>query len=231
MGRLLALLILPACAVQTGLPLRVYPGGYAEGPYVEGRFKAVLPGTPLFLDAGEAVLYAAYPFQLLRLDGGVHTLPLPGKPLFLRARPRLVVGLENGIYTEEGLFPYRAKDGVFLEALYYVNEAGLYREGTLLKAEVFQQVVAFKGRVYALGSLLYRYPDGHTAPLPPGLRKAEAGEDALFLLGGEGLYRLDEEGRILARKPGRFSDLAVSDAVYAVEDNRVRRFTLLLEER
>ena len=236
MGRLLTLLLLTGCATQASLPLRVYPGGYAEGPYVEGRFKVVLPGSPLLLDADGEGLYAAYPFQLIRFKSGtLESLPLPGKPLFLRARPALVVGLENGVYTEKGVFPYRAKDAALLDALYYVNETGLYREGArkdgLLEAGEFWQVLAFRGKVYALGRRLYRHPDGHTAPLPLGLKKAEAGEEALFLLAEEGLYRLDEEGRILAHRPGRFSDLAVGDGVFAVEEGRLKRFTLLLEER
>lgn len=229
LGALAPLLL--ACALQTDLPLRVYPGGYAEGPYVEGRFQAVLPGPPLLLDADEAALYAAYPFQLLRINGGLESLPLPSTPLFLRARPRLVVGLAEGVYTEEGLFPYRAKDALLLDGLYYVNETGLYREGVRLEAGDFWQVVALKGKVYALGGRLYRHPDGHTAPLPPGLKKAEAGLEALFLLAEDGLYRLDEEGRVLAHRPGRFRDLAVGDLVYAVEGNGLRRFSLLLEER
>lgn len=231
MGRLLTLL-LAACATQASLPLRVYPGGYAEGPYVEGRFKVVLPGAPLLLDADGESLYAAYPFQLIRFkSGALESLPLPGKPLFLRARPALAVGLENGVYTEKGVFPYRARDAVLLDALYHVNETGLHREGALLEAGEFWQVLTLRGKVYALGRRLYRHLDGHTAPLPPGLKKAEAGEEALFLLAEGGLYRLDEEGRILAHRPGRFSDLAVGEEIYAVEGNRPRRFTLLLEER
>ncbi|MGQ9753749.1 MAG: hypothetical protein ACUVQD_03705 [Thermaceae bacterium] len=47
MGRFLVLaLLLSACTLQGGFPLKVYPGGYWEK-----RFKFILPGPPPFLDA------------------------------------------------------------------------------------------------------------------------------------------------------------------------------------
>ena len=100
MGRaLLLLVLLAACAPLPEGPGLPYPGGFVRGSVVEGRFQAILPGAPLLVDADAEALYAAYPYQLLEVRAGkVQSLPLPGVPRFLRARPGLAVGLEGGVH-------------------------------------------------------------------------------------------------------------------------------------
>ncbi|SDF02913.1 hypothetical protein SAMN04488243_12115 [Thermus arciformis] len=195
-------LALAACAPLAGqAPLLPYPGGFAQGGVVSGRFAVALPGTPLFLDADEKALYAAYPYQLLVYEeGGLKSLPLPGVPRFLRASPRPVVGLEGAIWTEEGLYPYSALDALLMEeGLYHVDGRGLYREGRRLKAGGFRQVVAWEGRVVALGEEVLFYPEGPRYPLPHPARKAQAGAcgvvallDKVYLVGLEGARPLAE---------------------------------------
>ncbi len=171
MGRLKALYALPllaACAPLLPTPLLPYPGGFAQGGLVSGRFQVVLPGPPLFLDAGESALYAAYPYQLWVYEGGsLQSLPLPGVPRFLRASPRPVVGLEGAVWTEKGLYPYPAQDALLGEdGLYHVDGKGLYREGVLLARGNFRQVVAWEGQVVALGDQALFYPEGASSPFP-----------------------------------------------------------------
>ncbi len=198
MGRLAllpALGLLAACAPQAQGPLLPYPGGFARGGLVEGRFSLALPGTPLFLDASEEALYAAYPYQLLIYkEDRLQSLPLPGVPRFLRASPRLVVGLEGGVWTESAFYPYPARDALLTEeGLYRVDGKGLYREGTLLLPGAFRQVVAWEGWVVALGEEARFYPEGPTLSLPHPARKAQAGTCGVVVL-LEGLYLLRPEG-------------------------------------
>jgi hypothetical protein len=202
MGRLafLATLgLLSACAPLAQAPLLPYPGGFARGGWVEGRFAVALPGPPLFLDADEKALYAAYPYQLLVYrEGQLLSLPLPGVPRFLRAHPRPLVGLPGGIWTEESFYPYPARDAVLTETgLYYVDAQGLHRERTLLRPGAFSQVVVWEGGVVALGEEAYFYPEGRALPLPRPARKAQAGAcgvvallDGLYLVRPEGLKAL-----------------------------------------
>ncbi|WP_018112507.1 hypothetical protein [Thermus igniterrae] len=204
MGRLnpLPLLLLSACApLQAPPPALPYPGGFVQGGLVAGRFQVALPGTPLFLDANGNTLYAAYPYQLLVYrEGRLESLPLPGTPRFLRASPRLVVGLGEGVFTEGGLLPYPAQDAALTEGgLYWVGREGLYLENTLLRRGRFQQVVALEGQVVALGEEAFFFPEGQSLPLPHPVRKAQAGAcgavallDRVYLVGPKGLRPVAE---------------------------------------
>lgn len=195
-------LFLAACApLQAQAPLLPYPGGFAQGGLVSGRFQVVLPGPPLFLDASETALYAAYPYQLWVYEGGtLQSLPLPGVPRFLRATPRPVVGLEGAVWTEKGLYPYPAQDALLGEdGLYHVDGKGLYREGVLLARGSFRQVVAWEGQVVALGEEALFYPEGRLLPLPHPARKAQGGAcgvvallDRVYLVRPEGVRPLAE---------------------------------------
>ncbi len=197
MARTLPLVaLLAACAPLAGpIPLLPYPGGYIRGGVVEGRFSLALPGTPLFVDADEGAFYAAYPYELLVFDGkGLRTLPLPGRPRFLRARPGLAVGLDQGVYTEKGLLPYPALDAALTEeGLYRVDGRGLYLEGTRLRPGAFGKVVAWEEGVVALGGEAYFHPEGKTLALPGVPRKAEATACGVLLL-LDRLYLLRPEG-------------------------------------
>lgn len=196
MGRLALLLLLTACAPLAAQPLLPYPGGFAEGGLVKGRFQVVLPGVPLFLDADEKALYAAYPYELLRYEGlALESLPLPGVPTFLRARPGLAVGLGQAVYTERGLLPYPARDAALTEeGLFWVGEKGLHLGSTLLEEGDFRQVVAWAGQVVALGREAYFHPEGRRVPLPAPPEGAEATACGVAFLAGGRLYLLRETG-------------------------------------
>lgn len=206
MGRmtpLLPLALLSACApLQATSPILPYPGGFLQGSLVSGRFTVSLPGTPLFLDADETTLYAAYPYQLLRYRaGGLESLPLPGTPRFLRASGgRVAVGLGEAIFLDGHLLPYPARDAVYTEkGVFWVGKGGLYRDATLLRPGPFTQVVAWGGQVVALGKEAYFHPEGQSFPLPSPARKAQAGTcgvvallDKVYLLRPEGAKPLAE---------------------------------------
>lgn len=229
MGRLTLLsqvlglaLFLGGCApLAPGGPATPYPGGFAQGSLVTGRFQVILPGPPLFLDAGEETLYAAYPYQLLTFRrGSWDSLPLPGVPRFLRVQPALVVGLSESVYTEAGLLPYPATDATLTErGLFWVGSGGLYRERVLLQKGEFRQVVAWEGRVVALGQEAYFYPEGYRVPLPRPTVKAQTGAcGVVALLGGE-TYLVRPEG---AKPLAPASDFATKgEAVYLVPGERV----------
>ncbi|AEV16091.1 hypothetical protein TCCBUS3UF1_10460 [Thermus sp. CCB_US3_UF1] len=223
MGRLAALpLLLAACApLQAQAPLLSYPGGFAQGGLVGGRFPAALPGPPLFLDADGQALYAAYPYQLLVLrEGRLESLPLPGLPRFLRASPRLVLGLGNAVYTEAGLLPYPALDGVLTEGgLYWVGREGLYLEGRLLRPGRFTQVVAWEGRVVALGEVALFLPEGQSQPLPEPPRKAQASACGVAALLGSRLYLVRPEGVKAVAEAEDFA--AWGEALYLTPGPRV----------
>lgn len=201
MGRWLALApltLLPACApLQAPAAVLPYPGGFAQGGLVTGRFQVALPGTPLFLDADASSLFAAYPYQLLRYwDGQWESLPLPGVPRFLRASGgKGVVGLGEAVYAGGDLLPYPARDAIWTEAgLFWVGKDGLYREGKRLRQGAFQQVVAWEGWVVALGEEAYFYPEGPSLSLPRPARKAQAGTCGVVALLGDRVHVIRPEG-------------------------------------
>lgn len=216
----LALLLLAACVpLAAQPPLLPYPGGFARGGLLEGRFAGALPGTPLFLDANEEALYAAYPYQLWVLrERGAESLPLPGLPRFLRASPKVAVGLGEAVWTEAGLFPYPAQDAAYGEALYWVGKGGLYRESALLQEGTFTQVVLWERRPVALGQGAY-FPEGLHVPLPGRVRKAQAGACGVVALVGEWVYVVRPEG---AKPLARAEDFAAwEDRVYLAPEGVV----------
>ncbi|GAA6756013.1 hypothetical protein Thermus77420_14890 [Thermus thalpophilus] len=222
MGRLGPLLILlVACApLRATPPALPYPGGFARGGLVEGRFQAILPSPPLFLDADREALYAAYPYQLLVLrEGSLESLPLPGVPRFLRASPRLAVGLGEAVWTPGGLLPYPAKDAFLSdEGLYWVGQEGVYRERTLLQRGRYTQVVAWEGAV-ALGEEAFFHPEGRTLPLPAPVLKAQAGDCGVVALMGERVYLVRKEG---VKPLAEAEDVAAfGEWVYLVPGERV----------
>lgn len=226
MGRLnaLALLaLLSACApLQATAPVLSYPGGFAEGGWVTGRFFVALPGPPLLLDADQQSLYAAYPYQLLIYrDGYWQSLPLPGIPRFLRASSgKVVVGLGEGVYTEEEFLPYPARDAAWShEGLFWVGEKGLYREATLLRPGAFPQVVALDTGVVALGQEAYFYPEGLLLPLPQVVRKAQPGACGVVALMEGWVYLVRPEG---AKPVAEAQDFAAwGETLYLTPGRRV----------
>lgn len=200
MGRLIPLLplLLLACAPLGGeAPLLPYPGGFAQGGLVTGRFQVALPGTPLLLDADGEALYAAYPYQLLVFrEGRLESLSLPGVPRFLRASPRPVVGLGEAVWAAGDLLPYPARDAALTgEGLLWVGEGGLHRDRDLLRPGSFRQVVVWQGGVVALGEEALFHPEGWRLPLPGTVRRAQASAcGAVALLEGGRVYLVRPEG-------------------------------------
>ncbi|GAB5601849.1 hypothetical protein FJNA_03730 [Thermus sp. FJN-A] len=215
------LALLAACApLAATAPTLPYPGGFATGGLVTGRFQVALPGSPLFLDADGKTLYAAYPYQLLRYrEGTLESLPLPGVPRFLRATPRLAVGLGSGVWTEERLYPYPALDAALTpEGLYWVDGEGLHLGEALVRPGPFRQVVVWEERVVALGQEAYFHPEGLTLPLPHPARKAQAGACGVVAL-LDGVYLVRPEG---VKPLAQAEDFALwGEAVYLSPGERV----------
>ncbi|AEB12180.1 hypothetical protein [Marinithermus hydrothermalis] len=232
-------LALGACApslTQPTAPSLLVPGGRIEGGWaVLERLTFPLAGPPLAADRSGGTLYAAYPFQLLAYREGqlVEALPLPGVPRFVRARPALVVGLEQGLFVpERGLLELPAQDAVRREdGVFWVGREGFWRGRARLVQGAFRAVAGNDRFVFALGETAYRFPDGLTFPLPAGWRAAGLAED-LYLLTPEGVVRLSPEGLELDRLEGTFDALAVdASGVWLLAGNRVIRLSLSLEER
>lgn len=194
----LCLLALAACApleAPEGRPWP-YPGGFVRGRLVEGRFSLVLPAPPLLVDADGTAFYAAYPYQLLVYrEGFPESLPLPGIPRFMRAQPGLAVGLGEGVWTAQGLKPYRAQDALLTpEGLYWVDGRALYREGERLRAGPFTRLAPYGEGVVALGEEAYLHPAGLRLPLPAPPQGAAPTPCGLALLLEGRLYFLREGG-------------------------------------
>lgn len=226
MGRLntLPLLaLLSACApLQAAAPALPYPGGFAEGGWVTGRFSVALPGAPLFLEADQNTLYAAYPYQLITYrEGLLQSLPLPGIPKFLRASSgKVLVGLGESVYTEEGFLPYPARDAAWgQEGLFWIGEGGLYRDAILLRPGAFSQVVAWDTGVVALGREAYFYPEGLLLPLPQVVRKAQTGACGVVALIEDWVYLVRPEG---AKPVAKAQDFATwGETLYLSPGRRV----------
>lgn len=123
--------------------------------------------------------------------GKVQSLPLPGVPRFLRARPGLAVGPEGGVLTPRGLLPYPAQDALETpEGLYWVDAEGLHLEGRLLLPGSFRQVVAWEGEVVALGTEAHFFPSGRRLALPAPALKAQAARCGVAFLAEGGLAHL-----------------------------------------
>ncbi len=232
-------LALGACApraTQPSAPSLLVPGGRIEGGWVIlEHLTFPLAGPPLAADRAQDTLYAAYPFQLLTYQGDQLTeaLPLPGVPRFVRARPALVVGLEQGLFVPgRGLIELQAQDAVRREdGVFWVGAGGFWRERTQITQGAFRAVVGNDRFVFALGKAAYRFPDGLTFPLPARWRAAGLAED-LYLLTPEGVVRLSPEGLEVGRFAGAFDALAVdSSGVWLLTGDRVVRLSLSLEER
>ncbi len=195
---LLLTLLLAACAPLEGVdpPLLPYPGGFVRGRLVEGRFNLVLPTPPLMVDADGTSFYAAYPYQLLvHREGFPGSLPLPGIPRFIRAQPGLAVGLGEGVWTAQGLRPYRAQDALLRpEGLYWVDGEALYLEREVLARGSFRWVLPWGEGAVALGREAYLHPEGRWLALPASAKGAASTPcGPALLLEGE-VWFLKEDG-------------------------------------
>ncbi len=223
-------LLLGACAPQSqptepSLPVLI-EGGVVEGRLVRAAgLQLALPNpTPLVARSGETLL-AAYPFQLLVYQEGFlrDSLPLPGVPTFLRAKPLPLVGLEDRLFAPGlGTLPYKAKDALRTqEGVYWLDEEGLYLNRQRLDEGRYTFLSGNTRYIYAFNREALRLPDRLRLPLPGRVRAAVV-LDELFVLGEEGLYRLSLEGLRLGFRPGRYSGLETDGTyLYTLEKGRL----------
>jgi hypothetical protein len=203
---------------------------------VEGRFvravglQLALPGpTPLVARNGETLL-AAYPFQLLIYQNGFirDSLPLPGVPTFVRAKPLPLVGFADRLFVPgRGTLLYKAKDALHTkEGVYWLDDEGVSLERQRLAEGRFNFLAAGERYVYAFGREALRLPDRTRVPLPGSVQAAVVLED-LYVLTSEGLFRLSPEGLRLSFRAGTFSGLQ-TDGVYLYTLEAGRLLTLRL---
>jgi len=229
---------LAACAPQSQTPATSGPilieGGVVEGRVVQGvGLQLALPSPTPWVSRYGPTLLAAYPFQLLVYQNGFiqDSLPLPGVPTFVRAKPLPLVGLEDRLFVpERGTLAYRAKDALNTKAgVYWLAEEGLYLERRLLAEGRFGFLAANERYVYAFAREALRLPDNLRVPLPAGVRAAVV-LDELYVLTPEGLYRLSLEGLRLGFKAGSYSGLETDGAyLYTLEGSRLLTLRLNLE--
>ena len=232
----LLLLLLAGCApraAETGAVLLV-PGGRIVGAWAELDGGFPLPAPPLFADYKDHRLYVAYPYELDVFEEGELSgiYDLPGLPRFLHARPGLVLGTDQGLFTEDaGILPYAAKDARRAQGqTYWLDLHGRpYRNETRLSEESFRSVVADGTQVAFLGQEAWVL-EGERFSLPD-YQKAALLED-LYLLTDDAVLRYDLHGFMLKSRRGRYRDLAVDQSgVWLLDaENRLVHLDFDLEE-
>jgi len=229
---------LAACAPQPLAPLDAAPS-LIEGGVVEGRLvraaglQLALPSPTPWVARNGPTLLAAYPFQLLVYQNGFiqDSLPLPGIPTFVRAKPLPLVGLEDRLFVPGlGTLAYKAKDALRTkQGVYWLDDKGLYFERRLLAEGRFGFLAASERYVYAFNREALRLPDKLRVPLPAGVQAAAVLDD-LYLLTAEGIYRLSLEGLRLGFRAGTFRGLETdSSYLYTLEAGRLVTLRLNLD--
>mgnify|MGYP001627173561 FL=1 len=221
---------LAACAPQAQSPVNADPilieGGVVEGRVVRAAgLQLALPSPTRWVARNGSTLLAAYPFQLLVYHNGFiqDSLPLPGVPTFVRAKPRPLVGLEDRLFLPGlGTLAYKAKDALSTsEGVYWLNNEGLYLERRLLAEGRFDFLAASERYVYAFAHEALRLPDYLRVPLPASVRAAVVLDD-LFVLTPEGIYRLSLEGLHLGFRAGAYKGLETDGTyLYTLESGRL----------
>lgn len=235
---LLLVLAIAACAPQAQpAPAPVAPAPILiEGGVVEGRFvraiglQLALPNPPLAAARAGDKLLAAYPFMLLIYrDGFIHqSLPLPGVPSFVRARPLPLVGFEDRLFVPGlGTLLFRARDALHTpEGVFWLDEHGFNLDRRRLAEGRFTLLAASQRYVYAFGREAFRHPDNLRIPLPGTVRAAVVLDD-LYVLTADAIHRLSLEGLRLGFRAGAFEGLK-SDGHYLYTLQAGRLLTLRL---
>jgi len=234
-------LITASCAPQTQIPS--IPADTApiliEGGVVEGRMvraiglQVALPNPTQFVARNGETLLAAYPFQLLIYQNGFlrDSLPLPGIPTFVRAKPLPLVGLEDRLFVPGlGTLMYKAKDALKTrEGVFWLDGDGLNLDRRRLSEGRYSFLSASQRYVYAFGREALRIPDNLRIPLPGSVSAAVVLDD-LYVLTAEGIHRLSLEGLRLGFRAGRFSGLeADGNYLYTLEAGRLVTLRLNLD--
>jgi hypothetical protein len=223
------LLLLSGCApaVQSSGHLLLVAGGLVEGRVAQLQQQTfLLPSAPLLAAAHSGILYAAYPYQLLVYTPGspVQSLPLPGIPRFLHARPQPLVGLKGGLYRPGvGLLPYSARDGRATPlGIFWVSAKGFFLNQDQLASGDFRWVVAEGSEAIALSDHeAVVYPSGLHFPLPTSPRAVALSQN-LYLLGAQGLFALSPTGLEEAFYPGSFQGMTADhQGVYLLKDRQL----------
>lgn len=221
---------LAACAPQIQSPVDADPilieGGVVKGRVVRAAgLQLALPSPTRWVARSGPTLLVAYPFQLLIYQNGFiqDSLPLPGVPAFVRAKPRPLVGLEDRLFLPGlGTLAYKAKDALSTtEGVYWLDDQGLYLERRLLAEERFSFLAASERYVYAFAREALRLPDNLRVPLPSGVRAAVVLDD-LYVLTPEGIFRLSLEGLRLGFRAGAYEGLETDGTyLYTLESGRL----------
>lgn len=237
-GLLACGLWLAACAPQTQTSANTAPilieGGVVEGRMVRALgLQLTLPSPTPWVARNGPTLLAAYPFQLLIYQNGFirDTLPLPGIPTFIRAKPRPLVGLEDRLFVPGlGSLGYKAKDALSTpDGVYWLDEEGLHQGRRLLAEGRFAFLAAGEHYLYAFAREALRLPDRLRVPLPAGVRAAVV-LDELYVLTPEGLHRLSLEGLRLGFRAGDYTGLETDGTyLYTLESGRLVTLGLNLE--
>jgi hypothetical protein len=210
-----------------------------EGGVVEGRLvqaiglQLALPSPTPWIARSGPTLLAAYPFQLLVYQNGFiqDSLPLPGVPTFVRAKPLPLVGLEDRLFVPGlGTLLYKARDALHTrEGIFWLDDDGLNLDRRRLSEGRYSFLSAGQRYVYAFAREALRLPDNLRVPLPGVARAAVVLED-LYVLTDEGLHRLSLEGLRLGFRAGKFTGLETDGTyLYTLESGRLLTLRLSLE--
>jgi hypothetical protein len=210
-----------------------------EGGLVEGRLvratglHLALPNPPLAAARDGEIFLAAYPFLLLIYQHGFirDSLPLPGVPTFVRAKPQPLVGFEDRLFVPElGTLMYRANDALRTrEGVFWLDADGLNLDRRRIREGQFGLLAASQRYVYAFGREGWRLPDNLRIPLPGAVQAAVVLDD-LYVLTAEGIHRLSLEGLRLGFRAGKFSGLETDGTyLYTLEAGRLVTLRLNLD--
>lgn len=231
------LIALGSCAPQTSSPQPesttpvLIEGGVVQGRVAQiGGALLAFPSAPLAVARNGEKVYAAYPYQLLAYQNNAisETIPLPGVPIFVRAKPQLLIGFSDRVYVPgRGTVAFKARDAINTKTgIFWLDDKGVNLERSQLTEGSFDFLTANQTYIYAMGKQAVRFPDYLRFALPnTALAAAVAGD--LYVLTKEGIYHLTLEGLRLGFLAGNYSGLETDgDRVYTLQNGRLVTLSL-----